>query len=144
MSADAAAAAAVFEWQDGARRLAATTGPTRVWCLAVVDAVHAELHRRLGRSFTVADLAAAHRDAGAWFLPLATAVAPRPVEAHDLPVQVPGRQTVPREGGEPRGGGGVSALGGRERAVRSGQLPQPGSPLPPWGTLRRAPAGVHG
>lgn len=90
MSADAAAAAAVFEWQDGARRLAATTGATRTWCFAVVDAVHAELQRRLGRSFTVADLAAAHRDASEWFLPLATRVAPRRVEAHDPSVALDG------------------------------------------------------
>jgi hypothetical protein len=90
MSTDAAAAAAVFEWQDGARRLAATTGATRGWCFAVVDAVHAELQRRLGRSFTVSDLAAVYREAGDWFLPLATQVAPRHPEAHDPSVSLDG------------------------------------------------------
>lgn len=90
MSKDAAAAAAVFEWQDGARRLAATTGATRTWCFAVVEAVHAELQRRLGRSFTVVDLAAVHRDASEWFLPLAIRVAPRHRQAHDPSVALDG------------------------------------------------------
>jgi hypothetical protein len=90
MSSDAATAAAVFDWQDGARRLAATTGPVRVACLAVVAAVHSELNKRLGRTFTVADLAAVHRDAAVWFLPVATAVAPRHPEAHDAAVSLDG------------------------------------------------------
>ena len=90
MSLDAASASAVFEWQDGARRLQATSGTMRMWCFAVVDAVHAELKRRLGRTFTVADLAAAHRDAADWFLPLAAEVAPRYPEAHDPAIALDG------------------------------------------------------
>ncbi len=90
MSVDSAVAAAVFEWQDGARRLAATTGVERMACLAVVDAVHAELKRRLGRPFTVSDLAAAHRDAVSWFLPVATSVAPRHPVAHDAAIALDG------------------------------------------------------
>ncbi len=90
MSMDPAAAAAVFEWQDGARRLDATSGAGRMACLSVVDAVHSELKKRLGRPFTVSDLAAAHRDASAWFLPLATSVAPRHPVAHDAAVALDG------------------------------------------------------
>ncbi len=87
---DAAARSAVFEWQDGARRLAAVRGPARAACFAVVEAVHMELKRRLGRTFTVADLAGAHRDAVDWFLPLAMEVAPRHGEAHDSSVALDG------------------------------------------------------
>lgn len=90
MSVDPAIASAVFEWQDGARRLQATTGPARTWCFAVVDAVHAELKRRLGRTFTIADLAAQHREAAEWFLPLAAEVAPRHPEAHDPAITLDG------------------------------------------------------
>ena len=90
MSVDAAAAAAVFEWQDGARRLAAVAGPARAACYAVVDAVHAELKRRLGRTFTVSELAAAHREAADWFLPLAMDIAPRHGDAHDPAIALDG------------------------------------------------------
>ena len=90
MSLDAATAAAVFEWQDGARRLGETAGTARVACLAVVGAIHGELNKRLGRTFTVADLAAAHRDAATWFLPVATAVAPRHLVAHDAAITLDG------------------------------------------------------
>lgn len=90
MTTDAAAASAVFEWQDGERRLAATSGRTRLACFAVVDAVHAELNRRLGRSFTMRELAAAHRAASDWFLPLAFEVAPRDAQAHDPAIALDG------------------------------------------------------
>lgn len=90
MSRDAATEAAIFEWQDGSRRLQATSGATRTACLAVVDAVHRELKRRLGRTFTMTDLASAHRDASTWFLPLATSVAPRATEAHDAAIALDG------------------------------------------------------
>lgn len=86
MSVDAAVAAAVFEWQDGVRRLAGVSGPARAACDAVVHAVHAELGRRVGQSFTVPELAAAYHDAADWFLPLAVRVAPRHVQAHDAAV----------------------------------------------------------
>lgn len=87
---DAAAASAVFEWQDGSRRLAATSGRARLACDAVVDAVHAELKRRLGRSFSMSELAAAHRAAADWFLPLAFEVAPREPQAHDPAIALDG------------------------------------------------------
>lgn len=90
MTSDPTSASAVFEWQDGARRLQATSGAGRVAVYAVVDAVHAELKRRLGRTFSVADLARAHREAGEWFLPLAMRVAPRSSEAHDPAVALDG------------------------------------------------------
>ncbi len=90
MGGDPAAQSAVFEWQDGAKRLAAVRGPARSACFAVVDAVHTELKRRLGRTFTVADLAGAHREAADWFLPLAMEVAPRHGEAHDPSISLDG------------------------------------------------------
>lgn len=79
----AAARAAVFEWQEGERRLAqipaAAHGPVE----AVIDAVQVELRRRLGTSFTVADLAGEYAAANGWFLQVAVRVAPRSPEAHD-------------------------------------------------------------
>lgn len=83
MNADAAAATAVFDWQDGTRRLGDVTGPARMACYTVIDAVRSELTRRVGRTFTVAELAGAYRDAGDWFLPLAQDAAPRHGEARD-------------------------------------------------------------
>lgn len=79
----AQAQAALFDWQEGTRRLAAVAPVGRGACEAVVDAVQRELQRRLGTSFTVADLARAYADASSWFLPVALDVAPRVPQAHD-------------------------------------------------------------
>ncbi len=79
----AQAQAAIFDWQEGARRLAAATPHVRRGCEIVIDAVHGELRRRLGTSFTVTELADEYAAAHGWFLQLAVQVAPKFPEAHD-------------------------------------------------------------
>lgn len=80
---DAQAHAAVFEWQEGSKRMSLIPSGRRAACEAVVDAVQIELRRRLGTSFTVGELAREYADAHMWFLPIAVEVAPRFPEAHD-------------------------------------------------------------
>ena len=56
-------------WQDGYRRLVQTKGPepTRyARLLEQVEIVTAELRRRIGKSFTLAELAAAYARADRW------------------------------------------------------------------------------
>jgi len=55
-------------WEDGARRLAAEAGdPVRyVQLCDLVELVCAELRRRIGQHFTLAELAAAHAGAEDW------------------------------------------------------------------------------
>ena len=79
----ARAYAAVFDWQEGPRRLAALSPDRQAACLRVVDAIQVELRRRLGRDFTVDELAEVYTGAGDWALPIAVDVAPRVPEAHD-------------------------------------------------------------
>jgi hypothetical protein len=56
------------QWDDGARRLARESDdPARYRQLCdLVDAVVAELRRRVGQHYSLEELAAAHRDADAW------------------------------------------------------------------------------
>lgn len=56
------------EWQDGHRRLleVARDGAARERLLEQVDAVAAELRRRVGGTFTTRELAAAYADAERW------------------------------------------------------------------------------
>jgi hypothetical protein len=56
------------QWDDGARRLAGEVrDPARYRQLCdLVDAVVAELRRRVGQHYSLEQLAAAHRDADAW------------------------------------------------------------------------------
>lgn len=56
------------EWQDGHRRLleVARDGAARERLLEQVDAVAAELRRRVGGTFSTRELAAAYADAERW------------------------------------------------------------------------------
>jgi len=55
------------EWQEGHRRVdAEPDGRTRARLLELVDVVRDELRRRVGQTFTLADLDQAYRDADAW------------------------------------------------------------------------------
>lgn len=56
------------QWDDGARRLAREShDPARYRQLCdLVDAVVAELRRRVGQHYSLEELALAHRDADAW------------------------------------------------------------------------------
>jgi len=57
-----------YQWEEGSRRLADERTDTvryRQLC-DLVDAVQAELRRRVGQHFTLTQLAAAHADAEDW------------------------------------------------------------------------------
>jgi hypothetical protein len=57
------------EWEDADRRVGSEADPTRRERLdAQVEAVTAELRRRVGQSFTLGDLAAAYSGADSWAL----------------------------------------------------------------------------
>ena len=59
-----------LQWEEGYRRLNehAPDRPTYQHLLAQVDVLIAELNRRVGQTFTLADLAAAYGDADRWLL----------------------------------------------------------------------------
>jgi hypothetical protein len=63
-----AVASARHQWEDGSRRLAveAADGERHRQLLDLVDAVSAELRRRVGQRFSLEDLAAAHAAAEDW------------------------------------------------------------------------------
>lgn len=56
------------EWQEGHRRLQALSGDTALYrrLLDQVEVVTAELRRRVGQTFTLAELADVYRTADAW------------------------------------------------------------------------------
>ena len=59
-----------LQWEDGYRRLNenASDRPTYEHLLAQVDVLIGELNRRVGQTFTLADLAVAYDDADRWLL----------------------------------------------------------------------------
>jgi hypothetical protein len=59
-----------LQWEDGYRRLNehATDRPTYLRLLAQVDVLIDELNRRVGQTFTLAELAAAYDEADRWLL----------------------------------------------------------------------------
>ena len=72
-------------WEDGARRLATLQGRERTAADRVVDALAAELARRLGGPFTVQELASLYIEQGTdWCFDVAVRVAPSTPEAWDL------------------------------------------------------------
>ncbi|MEO8968669.1 MAG: hypothetical protein ABI355_13705 [Solirubrobacteraceae bacterium] len=72
-------------WQEGERRLRAADPADRRWLDRVVDAVVAELHRRVGGSFLGGELAAYWADVGTeWCFGIATRTAPSHPEAWDM------------------------------------------------------------
>jgi hypothetical protein len=87
--AEAEVAVARFAWEEGLERLD-RPGPGRGARELVVAAVHDELRRRLGASFTLADLARVWAGAPAWFPDLAARAAPRTPEAWDPAVTLDG------------------------------------------------------
>lgn len=87
---DAEVGSAVFSWEEGVRRLEATRGPVRRAAFDIVGAVHDELRRLLGASFSLSDLARAYERASDWYLPLARRVAPRHPDAWDPAVALDG------------------------------------------------------
>ena len=57
-----------YQWEEGARRLDAERGDVARYheLVGLVEAVTDELRRRVGQTFTVAELAAAHGGAEEW------------------------------------------------------------------------------
>jgi hypothetical protein len=66
----------VFQWREGARRLRDAPPAERPTLERVVDAVGADLRRRLGGPFTSAELAALYEQGTSWCTDVAYRVAP--------------------------------------------------------------------
>ena len=83
---DARIASARADWAAGERRLAAARqDPTRVATLdRLVDEIRRELVRRVGRTYSLAELVSAYEAAGPWTRDLAQRLAPGQAWAHDL------------------------------------------------------------
>jgi len=69
---------ALFQWEDGWRVLQglADRGPERRQADRVIDAVHDELRRRIGPTFTAAGLAALYSEGTDWCLRVALDAVP--------------------------------------------------------------------
>ena len=67
-----------YQWEEGRRRLESERGdPARYHQLvALVDAVHAEIRRRVGETFTLAELAGAYQGAEDWVREAVAAATP--------------------------------------------------------------------
>jgi len=77
---------AVFDWRAGERRVDEAPTAQRAQLERVVEAIVAELRRRIGITFTIDDLAALY-DAGTdWCLEVAQRVAPEAPYAWDASV----------------------------------------------------------
>jgi hypothetical protein len=88
---DPEVASARFSWEEGLARMS-EPAPAAVARARrrIVAAVHDELRRRVGVTFTLAELAAAYLGAPSWYLELAQRVAPRHPEAWDPAVTLDG------------------------------------------------------
>jgi hypothetical protein len=69
---------ALYEWEEGYRRLQGLGDRPALYgrVLAAIDAIRDELRRRVGATFTVADLADLYGHGTDWCLAVAAAVAP--------------------------------------------------------------------
>ncbi len=67
---------AIQQWRAGEQRLTATPAPARLAMDRVVDAILAELRRRLGGRFTAAELVELYDRGTSWCLDLAYRTAP--------------------------------------------------------------------
>lgn len=80
-----------YAWEDGVRRLAPhLVAGAPGGRAAIVSAVHDELRRRVGVTFTVRDLARAYAGASGWYLDLAARTAPRDPDSWDPAVTLDG------------------------------------------------------
>ena len=78
----AAIAAARFQWEDGLARLSEPAPPAVARARRrIVSAVHDELRRRVGLTFTTAELVDAYEGASSWYLDLAARIAPTEPDA---------------------------------------------------------------
>jgi hypothetical protein len=74
---------ALFQWQEGQRRLRAAAPGDRPVLERVTDRIVAELRRRLGGTFTTGELAELYEHGTDWCLDLAVATAPDDPAAWD-------------------------------------------------------------
>jgi hypothetical protein len=65
-----------YQWQQGERRFAAAPPERRALLERVIDALVAELRRRLGGRFSADELADLYEQGAAWYLPIAMNIAP--------------------------------------------------------------------
>ena len=74
------------EWEDAARRIERARDDRRRYdrLLAQVDAVTAELRRRIGQTFTIAQLARAYEDSDRWARDVVSEHVATPGWARDL------------------------------------------------------------
>lgn len=80
--ADARVAAARFAWEDGLASLAQPVPPAVGRARRrIIDAVHDELRRRVGATFTTRELVGVYEGAQGWYLELAARVSPRDPDA---------------------------------------------------------------
>jgi hypothetical protein len=75
---------ALFQWQEGLRRLRDADPAARPMLERVVQRIVDELRRRLGGSFTTAELAALYNQGTDWCLAVAVAAAPDDPDAWDV------------------------------------------------------------
>lgn len=76
---------AVIQWEEGFRRLEAARSDPAVYRTLgrVVVAIEDELRKRLGSTFTIAELVSLYRESGDWALELAMQTAPGRSEVWD-------------------------------------------------------------
>jgi hypothetical protein len=74
---------AIYQWQEGERRLQAASAERRALLQRIVDALTTELRRRLGGRFTAEELAQLYGRGTAWCLQLAMELAPEDPWAWD-------------------------------------------------------------
>jgi len=67
---------ALYQWQQGERRLRAAPDERRRLLERVTDALVAELRRRLGGRFSAGELAELYETGTSWYLPVAMKIAP--------------------------------------------------------------------
>jgi len=88
---DPAVAAARFSWEDGLARMSQPApAPVVRARRRIVSAVHDELRRRVGVTFTTAELVSAYDAAPGWYLDLAARIAPREPDAWEPAVTLDG------------------------------------------------------
>jgi hypothetical protein len=79
---------AIYQWQQGERRLGGAPPERRVALERIVDALVAELRRRLGGRFSAEELAQLYERGTSWCLQLAMGIAPDDPWAWDSGVVV--------------------------------------------------------
>ncbi|HEX5308709.1 MAG TPA: hypothetical protein VFW38_06475 [Solirubrobacteraceae bacterium] len=79
---------AIYQWQEGERRLRAAGSEQRALLQRIVDVLVVDLRRRLGGRFTAEELAQLYASGTAWCLQLAMGLAPEDPWAWDSRVVV--------------------------------------------------------